>query len=106
MFSKRDYTPPEGLAYKWIGTIEHNDKIYRVNKGLTRMDFGRRKKGIQTIAFKLTTMNESEEIEGFVLIPKGKLKKVYDVCDCLYSYILLEFLTKEEKSEYYPEDDF
>lgn len=51
-------------------------------------------------------MNESEEIEGFVLIPKGKLKKVYDVCDCLYSYILLEFLTKEEKSEYYPEDDF
>jgi hypothetical protein len=104
MFFKRGYTPPESLKYEWFGNIEHNDEIYRVDRALTRMDFGWRKKNIQTIVFKLTTMSEGEKIEEFVLIPKGKLKKIYSACDCLYTQIFWEFLTEEERREYYPDD--
>jgi len=105
MFFKRDYTPPENLKYEWVGTIEHNDQIYRVNKALTRMNFGW-KKDIQTIVFKLTTMDGEEKTEGFVLIPKGRLKKIHNVCDCLYDQLCMGFLTREEKSEYYADDHF
>jgi hypothetical protein len=106
MFFKRDYTPPENLKYEWIGTIEHNDQIYRVNRALTRMNFGWRKKDIQTIVFKLVTMDGGEKTEGFVLIPGGRLKKIYNICGCLYDRLFSEFLTKEERSEYYPDDHF
>ena len=106
MFFKRDYFPPDGLRYEWVGNIEHDDKIYRVNRALTRMDFGWRKKNMQTIVFKLTAMSGREEIKKFVLIPKGKLRKFGTVCDCLYAIIYNEFLTEQERNEYYHDGYF